>query len=433
MRLLDRCMDPASQCSVLESVNENELTPESVLQVDGDTTSSNRSGCHKNEDLKPENESATLAAVDKNPPDLSAEKNFKAGESVHSPPTVNPSTGVSPPTTKGYGLKKWRRIRRDIQKDSSAITDSNKVMKRVLPFPTSPNKTFHSSEALVGPMSRMRNDGMADGSAAPESSSSSRFAAAPTFAAGADSDNSEDRSSKSSTAASVPKFRFELPSGSRYPSEKTRIKNVTVKNLSGSGKGFQQGKGRVESSKKQRGERIKIDKEKSHSSGESDSRSSKFVFKQANFSVTRNGNKSGNCDGECSDDAEENKLQFSEEAQNGYSKQNSGVSDDRSQDDSAAGMPWKVKKENCGNHHSSADLDPLVDSILSLRTVQESLERGRFIFFQTFIHHYMESCVHHCDITVDENICSKCFPSLALFLSFNSVNLITESSFLQVC
>ncbi|PKI35706.1 hypothetical protein CRG98_043864 [Punica granatum] len=368
-------MDLGSQCSVHESVEENELTPERVPQADHNTATSNCSGSYK-EKLSSGNECATPAAGNEILPDSTAGKDSKAGEPVNSPPcTAKSPDGVTPPTAKGYGLKKWRRIRRDFQKDPNATADSNKALKRVLPAPANPSKIFHNSEALVGSTSGMRYDGSADGSAARSSSLNSRFAAVPTFVAGADSDNSEDRSSKSSTAASFPKFKSELPSGSGHALEKNRIKNVIGKISSGSAKGAQQGKGRVESSKKQRGERIKIEKENSHSSVESDSRSSNFVFTQANFSATSNGKKSGIYDGECSDDAEECGPQFSEEVQTAYSKQNSGDYDDRSQDDSVAEMPWKAEKEKRENHHSSVDRDPLVESILSLQSVQESLER----------------------------------------------------------
>ncbi|KAI9084109.1 hypothetical protein K1719_033907 [Acacia pycnantha] len=39
------------------------------------------------------------------------------------------SPGSSPPITKGYGLKKWRRIKRDVVKDQSTHLDSAKLLK----------------------------------------------------------------------------------------------------------------------------------------------------------------------------------------------------------------------------------------------------------------------------------------------------------------
>ncbi|KAK4779128.1 hypothetical protein SAY86_006656 [Trapa natans] len=360
-------MDSASQCPNLDSTEENELTPERVLQA-CDTATGNFSGSCKNENLKPDSESATPAAVKGDSPDLGAGKNSKAEEPVGSPPVANSPVVSSTPTTKGYGLKKWRRIRRDIQKDLTAIADSNKDLKRLSPSPANPTKPFHDSEA----MARLRYEGTADDPAALGSNGSSRVADMPTFIAGAASDNSEGWSSKSSTAASVPKFRFELASGSGYSTGKIRIINASGKNTGGLEKGSQQEKVQHERSKKQKGERIKIKKETSHSSGESDTRSSEFVL---NVSATSNGKRGDNHDGECSDDAEESKVQFSEEGQNGYSKQNSGLFGDCSQDNSTAGMPWKPKREKHENNCPSIDRDPLVESILSLQSVQESLER----------------------------------------------------------
>lgn len=115
MIFLDRGMDLASQCSVLKSVEENELTPERVPQADSNTTNSEFSGSYENVNLKPDNGSATPAAAKETPPDSSMGNNSKAKQSVGSPPIANSPAGASPPTTKGYGLKKWRRIRRDIQ------------------------------------------------------------------------------------------------------------------------------------------------------------------------------------------------------------------------------------------------------------------------------------------------------------------------------
>lgn len=374
MRLLDRAMESGGQCLFVESVEENELTPERVPLAYQSAASSNCSSSYKNENLSSDNGNAILAAGI--PPNSIAEKNFKSGEPLNSPPsTINSRVDVTPLTTKGYGLKKWRRIRRDFREDLSVTTNSNKVLKRVLPTPTNPNKPFRRSEALVGSTSGMRYDGTVDGSAAQGLSLNYGFAAASTFVAAADSDNSDDRSSKSSTSASVSKVKSEVPSGSGYALEKNGIKNVSGKNLSGSTKGALQGRSRVEISKKQRGERIKIKKENSHSSLGSESRSSNFVFTQANFSPTSN-RRIGQYDGECGNDAEESELLFSKEVLTGYSQQNSGELADCSHDGSAAEMPWKVRKEKQENHHHSVHHDPLVESILSLKSVQESLERG---------------------------------------------------------
>ncbi|EXB50701.1 hypothetical protein L484_005275 [Morus notabilis] len=297
-------------------------------------------------------------------------------EDVDSPPqpaNSNPSEskspgGVSPATTKGFGLKKWRRIRRDFFKDSVATlvdNDSSKMLKRVLPSNANPIKTQHSGLDI--------NVGAVDGFTIRGSGSDSRNAVGSVFAAGTDSENSEDRSSKSSTAASAPKARLDLPAMMGHMRDKNKAKSGVGKSFGNSssqrvplGKG-----GKVESSKKARGERVKIEKENSYSSVESDSRSSNVFFMQST-NVTSNGKQTGrrslSYDEENSDEAHESEQQFSEEVQTGYSKENVGDVED-SQGDSAADVSWGIKEESLTNR------DPLADSILSLQSVQEALER----------------------------------------------------------
>ncbi|KAG6407470.1 hypothetical protein SASPL_130461 [Salvia splendens] len=106
---------------------------------------------------------------------------------------LKPDVSTPTPTRKGFGLKKWRRIKRDANRDGDSGTDAVAVV-------------------------------------AQDSPRESSLGLSPSFAAGTDSENSEDRSSKSSTAASAPRMRYEIPYG-------------------------QHGKGRIEASKKARGER----------------------------------------------------------------------------------------------------------------------------------------------------------------------------------
>ncbi|XWS09563.1 hypothetical protein CRYUN_Cryun39dG0000900 [Craigia yunnanensis] len=159
------------------------------------------------------------------------------------------------------------------------------------------------------------------------------------------------------------------------------MKNLSGKTVGNSSQRIQQGKGRVESSKKPRGERVKIEKENSYSSMESDSRSSNFLFMQGRFSVTSNGKQSGNSmnyNGENSDEAHEDEDQISEEVQTAYRKENSGEIEELSPDDLAADLSWEAKKEKSENHRPSPDQDPLLESILALQSVQEALENGGY-------------------------------------------------------
>lgn len=355
-------MDLENECSSLKSSQDDQLGPGNVSSPESD---------HENGIIR---DNGTCAKEVEN-----LEDNWpKDADSPPQPANSNPSEskspgGVSPVTTKGFGLKKWRRIRRDFVKDSvPTVGDTSKVLKRVLPGNANPNKTQHSGLDT--------NAGAVDGFTLRGSGSDSRNAVGSVFAAGTDSENSEDRSSKSSTAASIPKARYDLPSVIGNTREKNRAKGATGKSFGNSssqrvllGKG-----GKMESSKKARGERVQIEKENSYSSIESDSRSSNAFFMQGS-NVSSNGKQTGrrsaSYDEENSDEAHESEQQFSEEVQTGYSKENVGDVED-SQGDSAAEVSWGIKEENGENNGFPTNRDPLVDSILSLQSVQEAFEKG---------------------------------------------------------
>lgn len=367
-----------------ESIEDNELNPDRISLVE-DTKINNNGSCAI------EKVSSGGEFVDANvlAPDAKGKDDQQIVEPLDSPstvPTKSPGlSGGSNPTTKGYGLKKWRRIRRDFVKDSSVSVDSSKMLKRGLSGSLNPAKPPYlseikqNSEGSVGSANILvKNSGVNDHLAAHASSSDSRFAVGSTFTAGTDSENSEDRSSKSSTAASAPKARHDMNAVLGHARDKNRVKNLSGKSSGNSIQRVQQGKPRTETSKKPRGERVKIEKENSHSSMESDSRSSNFVFMQGNFSANSNGKQSGtltNYDGENSDEAQAGEKQFGEELQTGYSKETVGEVEDLSLDDLAADLPWEVKEEKGETDQPLIDQDSLVDSILALQSVQEALER----------------------------------------------------------
>lgn len=367
-----------------ESIEDNELNPDRISLVE-DTKINNNGSCAI------EKVSSGGEFVDANvlAPDAKGKDDQQIVEPLDSPstvPTKSPGlSGGSNPTTKGYGLKKWRRIRRDFVKDSSVSVDSSKMLKRGLSGSLNPAKPPYlseikqNSEGSVGSANILvKNPGVNDHLAAHASSSDSRFAVGSTFTAGTDSENSEDRSSKSSTAASAPKARHDMNAVLGHARDKNRMKNLSGKSSGNSIQRVQQGKPRTETSKKPRGERVKIEKENSHSSMESDSRSSNFVFMQGNFSANSNGKQSGtltNYDGENSDEAQAGEKQFGEELQTGYSKETVGEVEDLSLDDLAADLPWEVKEEKGETDQPLIDQDSLVDSILALQSVQEALER----------------------------------------------------------
>lgn len=269
---------------------------------------------------------------------------------------------------KGVGLKKWKRIRRNVVRDhNSSADESGKVLKRGLSGSGNANLSENLrdvKEKNDGSSSAFGNVVFSDGHAIRGSSTDSRYAVGSGFVVGTDSENSEDRSSKSSTAASEPKVRHEKGRGSR---------NTNSKNLVNSAQKVQQGKGWIESSAKPGGGgRVKFEKENSISSLDSDSRSN---YRQGVFStVTSNGKHSGNphvYDGGNDGEAHTNEH-FTKEDEAGYGNENG--EDEDLQENSAANQSWDAPEEKSENNQSTSAEDPLIESIRSLQAVQEALE-----------------------------------------------------------
>ncbi|KAF9667212.1 hypothetical protein SADUNF_Sadunf16G0309500 [Salix dunnii] len=388
-------MDLESESSELESVEDNELTTTTIIPTttpdrafnhgdgDGDNSKINANGSCSNGII---HDMGTNGNGDTNtlPHDGEVKEGVgieQVGNSEKSPP----STAISPvggsPPTKGFGLKKWRRIRRDVVKDASADADNSKVLKRVFsgavnpakPTNLKPVEVMQNSDGSIGSANLFRNVALGDAFVTHGSSLEPRFVVASAFPAGMDSENSEDRSSKS-TAASAPRVRHGLPTVSGYAWDKNRVNSLSGKGVGSSAQRVQQGKGWVENGKKPRGERVKIEKENSHSSMESDSRSSNFVFMQGDYSLTSNGKQSGRSmiyDGENSDEAHEGEQQLGREVHSGYGQENV---EDVSEDELAAEASWTDKGEKRVDHRPSEDQDQWVESILSLQSVQKALE-----------------------------------------------------------
>ncbi|KHN24748.1 WPP domain-interacting protein 1 [Glycine soja] len=282
--------------------------------------------------------------------------------------------------TKGFGLKKWKRIRRNVVKDPNSSVDSGKVLKRGL----SGNANLSESQPFLRDV-KEKNEGssnmfgnvvFSDGNVIHGSSSDSRYALGSGFVVGTDSENSEDQSSKSSTAASEPKLR----------QEKSRSKNVNSKHLANSAQRVQPGKGRTEGSKKPGGGgRVKIEKENSFSSLESDSRSSNF--KQGVFSVTSNGKHTSRpnvYDGVNSGEAHTNEH-FTEGVEAGYGNENVVEDEYLLQENLGTNLSWDVTEEKSVNNQSSAVEDPIIESVSCLQAVQEALQEVDIVMFLGFI------------------------------------------------
>ncbi|ESQ42817.1 hypothetical protein EUTSA_v10013313mg [Eutrema salsugineum] len=236
----------------------------------------------------------------------------------------NPPVETSPPISKGFGLRKWRRrkVRRDLVKDNTSVNmENSKVMKR--------------SESSHGP--------------------------SLAFSAGMDSDNSEDRSSKSSTAASGSKVRYERKTGHSWGKQSAKYKSVISLGDSG-----QPRKSSVEKSKKVRGERIKIEKENSHSSMESaDSRSSNFVFMQgASYSLSSR-EQGGRRMMDYNEENSDHEAHTSNHKDNAREEEET---EDYSQGDS-------VEESQIKNNGSSDNLDPLTEAFNSFHSLQEALKK----------------------------------------------------------
>ncbi|KAG9448861.1 hypothetical protein H6P81_008826 [Aristolochia fimbriata] len=292
-------------------------------------------------------------------------------------------SSVTSPTTKGYGLKKWRRIRRDSVKDTSSTADLNRILKRGLSSAAEPVKgrlasgeILEKGESSVASMtSVIKNLGV---SSLPVgvSDSESRLAKGAMFAVGTDSENSEDRSSKSSTATSAAKLR-EVPIAMGTAKEKSKAKNPSGRMSANTGQRGQQGKGKVEPSKKPRGDRAKTENENSYSSVESDLRSSASVFAQmSGFAETSNEverERSFTYEEENSDEGQAYEPQSSEEVRTGSFEENGEDLGDVSKEDLAVNTQGEKEQENRDGVPS--EKDPLLESMFLLQVAQEALEK----------------------------------------------------------
>ncbi|KAG9146791.1 hypothetical protein Leryth_005113 [Lithospermum erythrorhizon] len=304
------------------------------------------------------------------------------------PAMVAENSGLDSPSSpgtvkKGQGLRKWRRIKREVTKEGCVIVDSSKLSKRGFPnagglgkgmqFSSETRQRSDGSVSSTHAMVRRLGssvDGFAVGASGP--------ALGPFFATAAESENSDDHSSKSSTAASIPKMRNDGPVSAGQVNYRNKVANVSGKKFGSSVQKVPQDKAQTKISKKPRGEKVNIEKETSHSSMESDSRSINFVSMQGRRSVTsrRNGGSVN------------------------YSR-----SEDVSQEDLNAGSSCSVKEENSENQGCSTDQDDPIESTHMLQSVQEAIEKE--------IQKFREIGVE--DSHVDDSSQEGCLPSELMF------------------
>ncbi|XP_073313380.1 WPP domain-interacting protein 2-like [Primulina huaijiensis] len=299
--------------------------------------------------------------------------------SVSLPPSVI-DHDVSPSSTmtkKGSGLKKWRRIRREPNKvgDSSVQTGSMTMnemsnlgrnsIKRVQVHPDRKQRSEGSVSSTNARLRSLDDFALLDDSG---------LEMQPSFAAGTDLGHREDQKSMSPTTESITRVRGEA---SAVLHDKRRIRNLSGKDLTHSVRRGMQGKGKIDTGKRSKGEKIKIEKENSHSSTESDSRSYKFVFKHG-MPYARNEiqtEKSIDYNEESGDEGHGIEHQLSNGLQDDFHKNGEGEYKDTSTEDVGAGSSWEAKYERSPNNGSSADMDPLVESIFAIQSVREMLEK----------------------------------------------------------
>lgn len=263
------------------------------------------------------------------------------------------SIGSSPssfPATKGRGLRKWRRIPREAGKETNSNLDSNKK-RGMAALPAGMKQRSEGSSSSTNAMSNVLDHNLLYGDSGRGSD----------FASRADSDNSEDQNSRSSTAASAPRANHKL---STLDTNNSRSQNGNNSGTISVQPSDQQEKSRNQT-KKARG--FKLKKENSLSSMESDSRSPNLIFTQGSNSVTSNGRKNGklvNYEEDYSDDAQNGDRQ----TQTPF--KNEADFEDVSHEDLAGENSWDLKEEKADDHH-----DNLVDPIIPLHLAQEALER----------------------------------------------------------
>ncbi|KAK8969380.1 WPP domain-interacting protein 1 [Platanthera guangdongensis] len=304
-----------------------------------------------------------------------------SSHSSQSPPSS--TTGVkstSPVVQKGTGLRKWRRVRRDLIKDASNSADSAQILKRR--YNNTESSKIHGESKLksmsgaeveesVESMESVesRNDEInpnvvVTGTLDPEL----ELLASSGFSIGMDSDNSEDHSCKSSTAASAPRQKYEALRSGR---ERGRVKNLGGKGSTSFGPQKVQhvGGGMVDSSKKIRDDMSRFEKENSLSSVESDLRSSVVGILQWGNVIDRNGKHPGRS---AKFDEHSDEDHTGGEVRSGYYKNNMKNENLFSDD-----LDGKLEEEDDqkSEKQSSSYLDPFMKSAILLQEAQEALEK----------------------------------------------------------
>ncbi|KAL0301013.1 UNVERIFIED_CONTAM: WPP domain-interacting protein 1 [Sesamum radiatum] len=234
-------MNLESGCSVLDSVKDSEGSRNgSVLGELGgiDESKDQENGScevesNDNKELLSHvkgKETEVSRAVSSPPEEMKSEGPLQSVSSPHEVTKAEPSP--SPTTSKGNGLRKWRRIRRDTSKGGESSVDTGKMEMHELS-----NSAAHPSKRPQVYAERQQKTEDSVPSEPPMVGGldifallgDSGLALGPSVDAGTDSENSEDRSSKSSTAASIPKTKYEIPMVMGFPHDKSGMRSTRGK------------------------------------------------------------------------------------------------------------------------------------------------------------------------------------------------------------
>ncbi|CAA7409561.1 unnamed protein product [Spirodela intermedia] len=298
-------------------------------------------------------------------------------QSPASGPIVDASASPSPASTaKGYGLRRWRRVRRDISKEEGVITDPSRVIKRGFSVTESSkvlNENKQKSDLEGKDLAASIDSRSLQGVSNAQDIELELLEAVGSFSVGKNSENSDERSNTSSAAGSITRTNHE---GLGYEKERDRARNFRGK-FSGNVaqvRGQRRKGGPLQINKKLRGDQVKLEKDDSHSSVESDLRSSNAVYAQWG-STSTNGKQSegsSNFDG-LVDHVE---TQVTEDSLEGLYRSDGEDVADTSRDElheDVFGKDNLESRQSCTP--SEIDGDPFAESLNLLHAVHETLEK----------------------------------------------------------
>lgn len=323
------------------------------------------------------------------------------GESPAPAPELEPETKPAEPVTKGRGLRRWRRIPREQQLHEGSpvspgaagagagddleaqfhkrrisldvITHKGKqdaVVEEVESSVASVESSFVPLEASPPP-ALTRLD--------PNLGHLIATAGFSLGAGGTDSDNSDDRTSKFSTAASAPRHDF---SSGGFGRDRDRAR-FRAPGAAAHGKNLRAARGRGGPSA--RAAASTVEAENSRSSVESNLRSSNVAHaRRSSAGINSNGvHKVLFPDDHQSDDEPPSEVRYTT---GGFYKENGSVVGRLGNCDSDANNHHIFDEASNGkfeNGGTRPGLDPYVESIALLQSAQEALENGMVVFLST--------------------------------------------------